>query len=77
MTSAVIIETATAIVILSHLLPYGVKRWATIGVAILQTASVDFFLTGVMQISCDAVSATIAIDCAVFIVWRAWIRRPS
>lgn len=69
---AVVIETAIAMVLLSRVLPYRFNRWANIGVAVLQTASVAFSLIGARPTLYYAFFAVIEIACTVFILWYAW-----
>jgi hypothetical protein len=74
---AIIIQTAIAMTLLSRVLPYEVNRWANIGVAVLQTASVAFSLVGTTPTLYYAFFAAIEIICTLFIIWYAWTWRRS
>jgi Family of unknown function (DUF6326) len=63
--------------LLSRVLPYEVNRWANIGVAVLQTASVAFSLVGTAPTLYYAFFAAIEIICTLFIIWYAWTWRRS
>jgi len=73
LVTAILMETAIAMVLLSRVLPYRANRWANIIAGVLQTAFVAWSLFGGTPPSpFYAFFATIEIACTVFIVWYAW-----
>ena len=74
LVGAVLMETATAMVLLSRVLPYRAGRWANIIVGIIQTASVAWSMSGETN-AFMMFFATIEIACTLFIVWYAWTWR--
>ena len=70
--TAVLMETAIAMVLLSRVLPYRPKRWANIGVGALQTAAVAWSMSGGDLNVFYAFFAAIEIACTLFIIWYAW-----
>jgi hypothetical protein len=72
LVTAILMETAIAMVLLSQVLPYRVNRWANILVGIFQTALVAWSLFGGMPNLFTAFFATIEMACMLFIVCYAW-----
>lgn len=70
--TAILMETAIAMVLLSRVLKYRANRWANIIVGVLQTAFVSWSLFGETPTMFYAFFATIEIACTLFIVWSAW-----
>jgi uncharacterized protein DUF6326 len=70
--TAVLMETAIAMVLLSRVLSYRPNRWANIGVGTLHTAAVAWSLSGGDLNVFYAFFATIEIACTLFIIWCAW-----
>jgi hypothetical protein len=70
--TAVLMETAIAMVLLSRVLSYGPNRWANVGVGALHTAAVAWSLSGGDMNVFYAFFATIEIACTMFIIWYAW-----
>ncbi len=75
--TAILMETAIAMVLLSRILKYGVNRWANIIVGIIQTALVSYSLFAQTPLSFYIFFASIEIACTLFIVWYAWRWRNS
>ena len=73
--TAVLMETAIAMVLLSRVLGYGPNRWANIGSGLFHTAFVAWSLTGQPPTLSYAFFATIEIACTLFIVGYAWTWR--
>lgn len=72
LVTAILMETAIAMVLLSRVLKYRANRWANIIVGALQTAFVSWSLFGETPTMFYAFFATIEIACTLFIVWCAW-----
>jgi hypothetical protein len=72
LVTAVLMETAIAMVLLSRVLSYGPNRWANIGSGAFHTLFVAWSLTGQPPTMFYAFFATIEIACTLFIVWYAW-----
>ena len=70
--TAILMETAIAMVLLSRVLKYGVNRWANIIAGILHTALVSWTLFGETPLPFYIMFASIEIACTLFIVWYAW-----
>ena len=71
--SAILIETAIAMVLLSRLLPYGVNRWANIIAGVIHTAAVAASIfVGEAPPLYYIFFGTIEILCTLLIVWYAW-----
>jgi hypothetical protein len=70
--TAVLMETAIAMVLLSRVLHYRPNRWANVGVGSLHTAAVAWSLSGGDLNVFYAFFATIEIACTLFIIWYAW-----
>ena len=70
--TAVLMETAIAMVLLSRVLSYRPNRLANICVGALQTAAVAWSLSGGDLNVFYAFFATIEIACTLFIIWFAW-----
>lgn len=77
--SAILIETAIAMVLLSRLLEYTANRWANIVTGILHTAAVvsSLFLGGTTPTLYYMFFAAIEIVCTSLIVWYAWRWKPA
>jgi len=77
--SAVLIETAIAMVLLSRLLEYRANRWAKMVAGVLHTAAVisSLFLGETAPTLYYMFFATIEIACTSFIVWSAWRWKPA
>ena len=72
LVTAVLMETAIAMVLLSRVLKYGANRWANIAAGIFHTAFVSWSLFGETQPLFYMFFAAIEIACTLFIVWYAW-----
>lgn len=70
--TAILMETAIAMVVLSRVLKYSANRWANILVGLFQTAFVAWSLLGETPSLNYLFFATIEIACTLFIVWYAW-----
>jgi hypothetical protein len=69
--TAILMEIAIAMVLLSRVLRYGANRWANIVAGIIHTALVGLTLFSENP-SFYIFFATIEIACTLFIVWYAW-----
>ncbi len=72
LVTAILMETAIAMVLLSRILNYGANRWANIIAGLFHTAFVSWSLLGETPNLFYAFFATIEIACTLFIVWYAW-----
>jgi hypothetical protein len=73
LATAVLMETAIAMVLLSRVLPYGANRWANIIVGFINTASVAVSLFGDTPPNYfNVFFSAIEIACTLFIIWYAW-----
>ena len=72
LVTAVLMETAMAMVLLSRVLSYGPNRWANIISGVFHTVFVAWSLTGQSPTLFYAFFATIEIACTLFIVRYAW-----
>jgi hypothetical protein len=70
--TAVLMETAIAMVLLSRVLSYTPNRWANVGVGLLHTAAVAWSMSGGDLNVFYAFFAAIEIACTLFIVGYAW-----
>jgi hypothetical protein len=70
--TAVLMETAIAMVLLSRVLSYRPNRWANVGVGAVHTAAVAWSLSGGDLNVFYAFFATIEMGCTLFIIWYAW-----
>ena len=72
--SAILIETAIAMVLLSRVLGYRANRWANIIIGVLHTAAVimSVFAGGTTPALYYMFFAAIEIGCTLLIVWYAW-----
>jgi hypothetical protein len=72
--SAILIETAIAMVFLSRLLKYRANRWANIIAGVIHTAAVSasIFVGGEVPALYYIFFGTIEIVCTLLIVWCAW-----
>lgn len=78
LVTAVLMETAIAMVLLSRVLSYGPNRWANIISGAFHTLFVAWSLVGEAPTIFYAFFATVEIACTLFIVWFAWRwRRPE
>ncbi len=76
LVTAILMETAIAMVLLARLFPYGANRWANILAGALHTAFVFWSLLGGSAPTLFyAFFATIEMACTLFIVWYAWTWR--
>ncbi len=72
MATALLMETAIAMVLLSRVLGYRGNRWANIIAGAFHTAFVAWSLTGETPTLFYAFFAAIEIACTLFIFWYAW-----
>ena len=72
LVTAVLMETAIAMVLLSLVLKYRANRWANIIAGLFHTAFVSWSLIGETPTLFYVFFATIEITCTLFIVWYAW-----
>ncbi len=69
---AILMETATAMVLLSRFLKYGANRWANISAGLFHTAFVAWSLTGETPLPFSVFFSSIEMVCTLFIAWYAW-----
>ena len=72
LVTAILMETAIAMVLLSRVLPYRANRWVNIIAGVFHTAFVAWSLFAATPSLFYAFFATIEIACTLFIVWYAW-----
>ncbi len=72
LVTAVLMETAIAMVLLSRILKYSANRWANIVAGLFHTAFVSWSLIGETPTLFYAFFAAIEITCTLFIAWYAW-----
>ena len=72
LVTAVLMETAIAMVLLSRILKYSVNRWANIIAGLFHTAFVSWSLIGETPNLFYVFFAAIEITCTLFIAWYAW-----
>ena len=72
LVTAILMETAIVMVLLSRVLPYRANRWANILSGGFHTLFVAWSLIGDMPTSFYAMFAAIEVTCTLFIVWYAW-----
>ncbi len=72
LVTAILMETAIVMVLLSRVLPYRANRWANILSGGLHTLFVAWSLIGDTPTSFYAMFAAIEVTCTLFIVWYAW-----
>jgi hypothetical protein len=72
LVTAILMETAIAMVLLSRVLDYGANRWANIIAGIFHTGFVSWSLTGSTPNLFYVMFAIIEIVCTLFIAWYAW-----
>jgi hypothetical protein len=72
LVTAVLMETAIAMVLLSRVLKYSANRWANIIAGLFHTAFVSWSLFGETPNLFYLFFATIEIACTLFIAWYAW-----
>lgn len=77
--TAIVLETAIVMVVLSRVLPYRANRWCNIIVGLLQTAYAATSLVGNTFPDLFSIFfVAIEVACTLFIVWYAWTwRRPA
>jgi hypothetical protein len=77
--SAILIETAIAMVLLSRILEYRANRWANIVIGVIHTAAVilSVFIGGTTPALYYLFFAAIEIACTSLIVWYAWRWNPA
>jgi hypothetical protein len=77
--SAILMETAIAMVLLSRVLEYRANRCANIVIGVLHTAAVlvSLFVGGTTPALYYIFFATIEILCTSLIVWYAWRWKPA
>ncbi len=72
LVTAILMETAIAMVLLSRLLPYRANRWMNILAGGFHTLFVAWSLIGDTPSSFYVMFAAIEVACTLFIVWYAW-----
>lgn len=72
LVTAILMETAIAMVLLSRVLPYRANRWANILSGGLHTLFVAWSLIGYTPTSFYLMFAAIEVACTLFVVWYAW-----
>ncbi len=72
LVTAILMETAIAMVLLSRVLPYPANRWANILVGGFHTLFVAWSLIGEAPNGFYAMFAAIEVTCTLFIAWYAW-----
>jgi len=72
LVTAILMETAIAMVFLSRVLKHGANRWANIIAGVFHTAFVSWSLFGETPTLFYAFFATLEIACTLFIAWYAW-----
>ncbi len=72
LVTAILMETAIAMVLLSRVLPYRANRWANILSGGFHTLFVAWSLIGDTPTGFYAMFAAIEVTCTIFIVWYAW-----
>jgi len=77
LVTAILMETAIAMVLLSRLLPYRANRWANILSGGLHTLFVAWSLIGDTPTAFYVMFAAIEVACTLFIVWYAWKWRAA
>ena len=77
--SAVLMETAIAMVLCSRVLEYKANRWANIIIGVLHTLAVllSMFVGGTTPALYYMFFAVIEISCTSLIVWYAWNWKPA
>lgn len=77
--SAVLMETAIAMVLLSRVLEYRLNRWSNIIAGAIHTAAVALSVLagGGTPALYYVFFATIEVACTLFIMWYAWKWRPA
>ncbi len=70
--TAVLMETAIAMVLLSWVLSYRANRWANIIAGAFHTAFVAWSLSGDAPTLFYAFFSAVEIGCTLFVVWYAW-----
>ncbi len=77
LVTAVLMETAMAMVLLSQVLRYAPNRWANVVAGAFHTVFVAWSLAGESPTLFYAFFATIEIACTSFVVWYAWTWRSA
>jgi uncharacterized membrane protein HdeD (DUF308 family) len=76
--TAIVLETAIMMVVLSRVLPYRANRWCNIIVGLLQTVFAATSLVGNTFPDLFSIFfVAIEVVCTLFIVWYAWTWRRS
>ena len=75
LVTAILMETAIVMVLLSRILKYRANRWANIIFGIFHTAFVAWSLIGGTPSLFYVFFASIEIVCTLFITWYAWTWR--
>ena len=77
--SAILMETAIAMVLLSRVLEYKANRWANIIIGVVHTLAVllSVFVGGTTPAIYYVFFAIIEISCTSLIVWYAWNWKPT
>jgi hypothetical protein len=77
--SAILMETAIAMVLLSRVLEYEANRWANIIIGVVHTLAVllSVFVGGTTPAIYYVFFAIIEISCTSLIVWHAWNWKPT
>jgi uncharacterized protein DUF6326 len=70
--TAVLMETAIAMVLLSRILSYSANRWANVFLGAFHTLFVAWSLLGETPTLFYAFFAAVEIACTLYIVWYAW-----
>lgn len=77
LVTAILMETAIAMVLLSRVLPYRANRWANIVVGGFHTLFVAWSLIGETPNGFYLMFAAVEVACTLFIVWYAWTWRAD
>lgn len=72
LVTAILMETAIAMVLLSRVLKYRANRWANILAGLFHTVYVAWSMAGDTPTLYYAFFAAIEIACTLFIAWYAW-----
>jgi hypothetical protein len=77
--SAILMETAIAMVLLSRVLEYKANRWANIIIGVVHTLAVllSVFVGGTTPAIYYVFFAVIEVSCTSLIVWYAWNWKPT
>jgi Family of unknown function (DUF6326) len=76
--TAIVLETAIVMVVLSRILPYRANRWCNIIVGLLQLAFAATSLVGETYPDLFSIFfVALEVTCTLFIVWYAWTWRRA